>query len=108
MDNKELQRQIDDEQKLNINLNKDRDKLKREKEDNYNKLQESQKRSNHFFSILKIFTGIFGILGVAAVALMIFIPGIIPLVLNVFSTIFGIVRSVLSFIVNWLNALFKK
>ena len=108
IDNKELKRQIDDEQSLNLTLNKDRDKLKKEKEDDYNKLQESQKRANHFFGILKIFTGIFGILGVASVALMIFIPGVIPLVLNVFSTIFGIIRNLLSSIVNWVNAFFKK
>lgn len=108
IDNKELKRQIDDEQSLNLTLNKDRDKLKKEKEDDYNKLQESQKRANHFFGILKIFTGIFGILGISAVALMIFIPGIIPLLLNVFSTIFGIIRSVFSSIVNWLNTFFKK
>jgi len=108
MDNKELQRQIDDEQKINVDLNKAQDKLKREKENDYNKLLEEQKRSNRFFNFLKIFTGIFGILGIASIAVMIFIPGVIPLVLNVFSTIFGIVRNVLSFIVNWLNAFFKK
>jgi len=108
MDNKELERQIEEEQKLNVDLNKDRDRLKREKENDYNKLQESQKRSNRFLGILKIFTGIFGILGIAAVALMVFVPGVIPLVLNVFSTIFGIIRNLLVSIVNWINTFFKK